>query len=120
MSKASASGLDPEAVHENSRPVDLEGPEHGVVRDLVVEQAAEAIKHRSHVDLVIHEIHGHPVDYRYDELEAAFECAALEWDRVGQCGCGGHVTCVHLQYRGVPSISVAKVDRGFAGTEVYL
>lgn len=80
-------------VHDNSWSANLEKPVHTEDRELVVEQAKEAVAHTapgSHVNLVTHGDHGHPEAYLYDELRATFGSVDLEY--VEQCGCGGHVT----------------------------
>ena len=83
-------------VHDNSWSANLEGPEHAEDRDLVVEQAIDAVKHTAagnHVNLVTHGEHGHPETYLYDALESVYG-ASVEWEHVDQCGCGGHVVRV--------------------------
>jgi putative CGCGG family rSAM target protein len=63
----------------------------------VVEEAIEAVEHTTagnHVNLVTHGDHGHPESYLYDRLREAFDDATVEY--VDQCGCGGHVTRVHV------------------------
>ncbi|SEV94106.1 CGCGG family putative rSAM-modified RiPP protein [Halobacterium jilantaiense] len=84
-------------VHDNSWSANLEQPDHGDDRDLVLRQAVEAVEHTAagnHVNLVTHGDHGHPEDYLYDELDAAFG-DDVDWEYVEQCGCGGHVVRVH-------------------------
>ncbi|AEH37317.1 CGCGG family putative rSAM-modified RiPP protein [Halopiger xanaduensis] len=84
--------------HENSWSANLEQPRHAADRDLVVEQAKDAVEATEsgyHVNLVTHGDHGHPETYLWDELEAAFENVDLEY--VDQCGCGGHVTRAHVR-----------------------
>lgn len=84
-------------VHENSWSANLELPEHAADRDRLVAEAIAAVERTApgyHVNLVTHEAHGHPADYLYDELEAAFE--DLEYEHVDQCGCGGHVVRVQV------------------------
>jgi len=86
-----------DTVHETSWSANLEGPEHADDRELVVEQAIDAVTHTAsgnHVNLVTHGDHGHPETYLYAELRAAFDDARIEY--VDQCGCGGHVTRVHV------------------------
>jgi putative CGCGG family rSAM target protein len=86
--------------HENSWSANLEKPVHEDDRELVVEQAIEAVERTAagyHVNLVTHAAHGHPADYLYAELEAAFDADDLEWEHVDQCGCGGHVTRVRVR-----------------------
>ena len=90
-------GTDPvtESVHENSWSANLEHPRHAEDRDLLVRQAVEAVEHTAagyHVNLVTH---GHPEDYLFGALSSAFG-DDVEWEYVEQCGCGGHVTRVHV------------------------
>jgi len=85
-------------VHDNSWSANLEKPHHAEDRDLVVEQAREAVAHTApgnHVNLVTHGDHGHPEAYLYDPLRAAFDGIDLEY--VEQCGCGGHVTRARVE-----------------------
>lgn len=84
-------------VHDNSWSANLETPRHGADRTLVVEQAVDAVEHTTaghHVNLVTHGAHGHPREYLHDRLAAEFPGADVEY--VEQCGCGGHVTRVHV------------------------
>lgn len=85
-------------VHDNSWSANLEHDEHAEDRSLVIEQAKDAVTHTepgNHVNLVTHGAHGHPDEYLYEPLRSAFESLRLEY--VEQCGCGGHVTRVHVQ-----------------------
>lgn len=85
-------------VHENSWSANLELPEHGEDRDLVVQQAIDAVEHtasKNHVNLVTHANHGHPSEYLFEALEGAFG-DDLDWEYIEQCGCGGHVVRVHV------------------------
>lgn len=85
-------------VHGSSWSANLEHPEHGENRELVVEQAIDAVEHTEpgyHVNLVTHGAHGHPETYLYDALEDAVG-DDVEFEYVEQCGCGGHVTRVHV------------------------
>ncbi|UPV76584.1 CGCGG family rSAM-modified RiPP protein (plasmid) [Halorussus limi] len=89
-----------ERVHDNSWSANLEKPHHAESRDLVVEQARQAVEHTAggnHVNLVTHGDHGHPETYLYDALAEAFGDDSLSWEYVEQCGCGGHVTRVHVE-----------------------
>ncbi|QHS16579.1 CGCGG family rSAM-modified RiPP protein [haloarchaeon 3A1-DGR] len=86
-------------VHHNSWSANLERMEHADSRDLVVEQAIDAIEHTAadnHVNLVTHGAHGHPSEYLFDHLETAFDDGDLEWEYIEQCGCGGHVVRVYV------------------------
>lgn len=83
-------------VHENSWSANLEKPVHAEDRDLVLEHAVDAVEHTApghHVNLVTHGAHGHPEEYLFEELEGG----EGEWEYVDQCGCGGHVTRVHVE-----------------------
>jgi len=87
-----------ETVHENSWSANLEEPRHAEDRDLVVRQAVEAVEHTAagyHVNLVTHGDHGHPEDYLFGALSDAFG-DDVDAEYVEQCGCGGHVTRVHV------------------------
>jgi putative CGCGG family rSAM target protein len=87
-----------EAVHDNSWSANLEQPAHADDRELVVEQAVTAIEHTTdghHVNLVTHGDQGHPETYLFAELESAFG-DEVDVEYVEQCGCGGHVTRVHV------------------------
>ncbi|WP_226041381.1 CGCGG family rSAM-modified RiPP protein [Natrinema sp. DC36] len=93
------SGVEPvtRSQHDASWSANLEGPEHAADRELLLEQAKDAVDATAagfHVNLVTHGDHGHPETYLWDELEAAFDGIRLEY--VDRCGCGGHVTRVHV------------------------
>ena len=93
-------GADPvtDHVHENSWSANLEGPHHADDRDLLVSQAIEAVEHMAagnHVNLVTHGAHGHPEEYLFEALDAAFD-DAVDPEYVERCGCGGHVVRVHV------------------------
>jgi putative CGCGG family rSAM target protein len=84
-------------VHENSWSANLEKPQHADDRDLVVTQALDAVDHTApgnHVNVVTHANHGHPEAFLFDAFDEELDDA--EWEYVEQCGCGGHVTCVHV------------------------
>ncbi len=84
-------------VHDNSWSANLEQPVHAENRDLVVEQAVEAVEHTApgnHVNLVTHGEHGHPEGYLYETLDS--HVGDIEYEYVEQCGCGGHVTRVYV------------------------
>ncbi|TQQ83633.1 CGCGG family rSAM-modified RiPP protein [Halonotius terrestris] len=86
-------------VHDTSWSANLELPQHGEDRDLLIAQAIDAIEHTEpgyHVNLVTHGDHGHPSAYLYDALDAADIDAEIDYEYIEQCGCGGHVTRVHL------------------------
>jgi putative CGCGG family rSAM target protein len=87
-----------ESVHDNSWSANLERPVHADDRALVVDQAVTAVEHTTpgnHVNLVTHAAHGHPETYLFDALEREFG-AQVASEYVQQCGCGGHVTRVHV------------------------
>ena len=94
-------GVEPvtDRVHDNSWSANLEKPRHADDRVLVVEQAKQAVEHTAggnHVNLVTHGDHGHPEDYLFEALADAFD-ESVSWEYVEQCGCGGHVTRVHVE-----------------------
>ena len=91
------SEVDPitDRTHDSSWSANLEQPQHAADRDLVVDQALEAVDRTEsgyHVNLVTHANHGHPSTYLYDVLLDE----DVEFEYVQQCGCGGHVTRVHV------------------------
>jgi putative CGCGG family rSAM target protein len=86
-------------IHESSWSANLEQPDHAEDHELVVAQAIDAVEHTArgtHVNVVTHADHGHPSSYLYDKLASAFNGDAIEWEYVDQCGCGGHVTRIHV------------------------
>lgn len=86
-------------MHDNSWSVNLEKPKHADDRELVIDQAIEAVQHTTngnHVNLVTHGTHNHPSEYLYSALEDAFADRSIEWEYIEQCGCGGHVTRVYV------------------------
>jgi putative CGCGG family rSAM target protein len=88
-----------ESTHDNSWSANLEKSHHAEDRELVVTQARDAVDHTvagNHVNLVTHGDHGHPEGYLYEALDAAYG-EAVEYEYVEQCGCGGHVTRVHVR-----------------------
>jgi putative CGCGG family rSAM target protein len=81
--------------HENSWSVNLEKPRHADDRETVFEEARQAIEATAagyHVNLVTHGEQGHPEAYLFERLEEWGE----DYEYVRQCGCGGHVTRVHV------------------------
>ena len=87
-----------EEVHHNSWSANLEAPVHADDRDQLLSEALEAVRNTApgyHVNLVTHGEQGHPSDYLFEALAEAFD-DAVEWEYVKQCGCGGHVTRVHV------------------------
>ena len=86
-----------ETEHDNSWSVNLEQPRHAESESLVLDEATDAIDNTTagnHVNLVTHADHGHPERYLYEMLD---ERADVAYEYVSQCGCGGHVTRVHVQ-----------------------
>jgi putative CGCGG family rSAM target protein len=91
--------VDPVATERktHSWSADLESPAHATDRHLVVAQAREAVRLTAagtHVNLVTHGEHGHPEGYLFDALERMDIDLVSEY--VSRCGCGGHVTRVHI------------------------
>lgn len=87
-------------LHNNSWSANLEKPEHAEDRELIIEQAIEAIRYTEsgyHVKLVTHGDHGHPANYLYSKLEDAPIERPFDWQYIEQCGCGGHVTRVNVE-----------------------
>jgi len=92
-------GADPitDEVHHNSWSANLEAPRYADDPDLTIRDALDAVEHTApgnHVNLVTHGDLGHPEAFLVDALDAA--AADVEWEYVEQCGCGGHVTRVHV------------------------
>jgi putative CGCGG family rSAM target protein len=93
--EAASPGPDPG--HAGSWSVNLERDRHAESADRVVEEATEAVEATSpgyHVNLVTHGAHGDPRDYLWDALESLEPDLTVEY--VDRCGCGGHVTRVHV------------------------
>lgn len=87
-------------MHDNSWSANLEKPQHAADIDLVVSQAIDAIEHTEsghHVNLVTHGDHGHPSEYLFRTLGEMTGANDVEWEYIQQCGCGGHVTRVHVK-----------------------
>lgn len=85
--------------HHNSWSANLEHPEHAESRELIFEHAEEAIRNTAggyHVNLVTHGDQGHPEEYLYPRLQELGSDLDIEWEYIEQCGCGGHVTRVHV------------------------
>lgn len=83
--------------HETSWSANLEQPHHAADRTLVVEEALDAVDATArgrHVNLVTHGELGHPSEYLYDALRERGD--AIRFTYVDECGCGGHVTRVHV------------------------
>lgn len=100
MTTASHSETEPvtDHVHHNSWSANLEKPPHADDRELVITQGLDAVRHTAagyHVNLVTHGNHGHPSEFLFEALAAEFG-DDVEWEYVEQCGCGGHVTRVHI------------------------
>jgi putative CGCGG family rSAM target protein len=101
MASVSHDDVEPvtDRVHHNSWSANLEKPQHADDRDLVVVQAIDAVKHTAaghRVNVVTHGNHGHPREFLFPALAAEFG-DDLELEYVEQCGCGGHVTRVHVE-----------------------
>nr|WP_256417676.1 CGCGG family rSAM-modified RiPP protein [Halorubrum laminariae] len=101
MTAPSHDAIEPvtEHSHDNSWSANLERPAHADDQELVLEQAETAVEKTvpgNHVNLVTHGNHGHPVTYLFSHLDAVYG-DDIEVTYVQQCGCGGHVTRVHVQ-----------------------
>lgn len=86
--------------HDTSWSANLEKPQYADDRSLLERHAIEAIEHTTsghHVNLVTHKAHGHPETYLYDALRERFGDSDVHWEYIEQCGCGGHVVCVHIE-----------------------
>jgi putative CGCGG family rSAM target protein len=86
-------------VHENSWSANLEKPRYADDVDLATRDAITAIEHTTsgyHVNLVTHADLGHPEEFLYERLNTEYG-DGIEWEYVDQCGCGGHVTRVHIE-----------------------
>lgn len=86
-------------VHENSWSANLEKPAHADDLSALLEAAVDAVEHTAvgyHVNLVTHGSHGHPSGYLFERLDAAFG-DDIDYEYVKQCGCGGHVTRIHVR-----------------------
>ena len=86
---------DIEEFHENSWSVNLEKPRHAADRETVLEEARQAIEATAegyHVNLVTHGEQGHPGEYLFGRLDGW----GADYEYIRQCGCGGHVTRVHV------------------------
>lgn len=84
--------------HDASWSANLERDQYADDPDLVVAHALDAIEHTAsgrHVNLVTHGAHDHPETYLYPALDDALDDDA-SYEYVERCGCGGHVTRVHL------------------------
>lgn len=91
-------GLDD--LHRNSWSVNLETPAHAEDRNRIIDEAATAVRRTAagyHVNLVTHGAHGHPSQYLWPIFTDRFDGGAIDWEYVDQCGCGGHVTRVHVR-----------------------
>ncbi len=85
-------------MHDNSWSANLEKPRYADDVDLAVRDGIDAVEHTvpgNHVNLVTHADLGHPEGFLYGALDAAD--ADVEYAYVEQCGCGGHVTRVHVE-----------------------
>ena len=87
-----------ESDHDGSWSANLEHPRHAESVDQVIDDARAAVRATSsgyHVNLVTHSAHGHPRTYLWEALEAVDRELTITY--VDQCGCGGHVTRVHVE-----------------------
>lgn len=85
--------------HDNSWSVNLEKPMYADDPKRAVRDGIEAIERTGsgyHVNLVTHGGLGHPETFLFDALEA-YDDRPIEWEYIKQCGCGGHVTRVHVE-----------------------
>jgi putative CGCGG family rSAM target protein len=85
--------------HDTSWSANLEQPSHADDEALVRSQAVTAIERTvpgNHVNLVTHATHGHPQTYLFPHLDGVYG-ADIRLEYVDQCGCGGHVTRVHVR-----------------------
>jgi len=84
-------------VHDNSWSANLEKPQYADDVDLALEHAVDAVEHTTagnHVNLVTHGDLGHPEEYLFARLA---DLDDVRYEYVEQCGCGGHVTRVHVE-----------------------
>ncbi len=86
-----------EELHHNSWSANLEKPRYADDVELAIRDGLTAIDHTApghHVNLVTHGELGHPEGFLYDAIEREYD--DLDWEYVEQCGCGGHVSRVHV------------------------
>jgi putative CGCGG family rSAM target protein len=86
-------------VHDNSWSANLEKPRYSDDPDLAIRDAIDAVEHTTpgnHVNLVTHGELGHPEEFLYEALAEEYG-TEMDWKYVDQCGCGGHVTRVHVE-----------------------
>jgi len=86
-------------MHHNSWSANLEAPVHAEDRQQLLSDAIEAVRNTApgyHVNLVTHGEQGHPSDYLFDALDEAVPEKVARREYIKQCGCGGHVTRVHV------------------------
>jgi putative CGCGG family rSAM target protein len=87
-------------VHDNSWSANLEKPQYADDVELAIRDAIDAIEHTTagnHVNLVTHAELGHPEEFLYHILVEEYGEDDTEWEYIDQCGCGGHVTRVHVR-----------------------
>ncbi|KAA9028573.1 CGCGG family putative rSAM-modified RiPP protein [Niallia endozanthoxylica] len=73
--------------------VSFEHEEYEGNRDLIIEEAMEAVEKTSkgyYVNLVTPDVLGHPESYLIEVLEEHFK-DAIKMKYIDQCGCGGYV-----------------------------
>lgn len=82
-------------VHQQQWVADLESSIHALDRELVTEEAVDAVNQTApgtRVDIITHQKHGHPSTYLYSHLKSLCDGIRLADD--GRCHCGGYVTRV--------------------------
>lgn len=85
--------------HHNSWSINLEKPQYADEATRVVRDGIDAVEHTApgyHVNLVTHGELGYPETFLFDALDE-YDGQPIELECIKQCGCGGHVTRVHIQ-----------------------
>lgn len=85
--------------HTNSWSANLEEPQYAEDLALLSRHAIEAVEQTEsgyHVNLVTHQVHGHPEEYLFETLHSQFGNDDIVWEYIDQCGCGGHVVRVYV------------------------
>ena len=96
-----SNGTEPIAteMHDNSWSVNLEKAEYESNPDLAISDGLDAIEQTvpgNHVNLVTHASLGHPEGFLFTAL-AEYDSRPIQYEYIDQCGCGGHVTRVHVR-----------------------
>lgn len=96
----SFTGREPVTRREHDEPwaANLESDAHADNRQLLIEEAIDAIEQTragQFVDLVTHESHGHPSTYLYDSMRTLRTVEEIADE--GRCSCGGYVTRVTVR-----------------------